>query len=172
MQRPALNRGNQIMTDTSLAVPPALAASVTEQPKPRTHVPPLDHAKKALALQNEWATRVGGNAFATAQLFAQGIDPETWAELLQLGEAARQRFSALQNGWLQDWTAWVRYSDQIKGANTMSKLAERESNIGVQWASILGAQAATLIAWEENIEVAYSYWVSEKLERKKRIFFL
>ena len=137
--------------------------TVTEQPKPRTHAAPLDHAKKAVALQAEWATRVRDNTIASAELFAGGIDPETWGELLEMAISAQERLSALQRTWLQQWTAWINYSDQIKGANTMAKFAERESNIMAQYSQLLGAQASSLIGLEENIEVAYSYWVHQKL---------
>ena len=73
-----------------------------------------------------------------------------------------QRLFTLQKGWERDWKDWV-LSDQIKGANTISKLAEREGNIVAQFVQLLGAQGTDLIGLLENIQVDYSYWVHEKL---------
>jgi hypothetical protein len=55
-----------------------------------------------------------------------------------------------------------------RGANTMSKLVERESNIGVQFGQLLGAQLTDLVGLQENIEVDYSYWINGKLAEKRR----
>ena len=150
----------------ALLTAPAAAASAA----PRTHVPMLDHAVKAQALQRNSATRAMGNLAASAQLFAHGVDPDTLGELLQMQQAAWRRLLTLQEGWLEGWTAWLRYSDQIAGANTMSKLVERECNIGAQLGQLLSGQATDLVALQENIEVDYFYWVNEKLKEKRRAF--
>jgi len=164
MRRLTGRKGDPSMSNPSLTV----AASVTAQPQPRTHLAPVDHAEKAIALQGEWGKRLSSNVAATAQLLMLGMDRETWGELLEIGASAQERLAALQQTWLQQWVGWVQYADQIKGANTMAKFADRESNIAAQWSQLLGTQAASLIGLEENLEVAYSYWLSEKLAAKKR----
>ncbi len=69
---------------------------------------------------------------------------------------------------MQEWKSWIAYTDQIKGANTMSKLAEREGNIVAQVTQILSSQATDLVGLQENIDVDYSYWINQKLSDKRR----
>jgi len=158
------------MSSTALAVPAAAmdGMSVTRQPAPKTNVPVLDHALKARALQSNRTMRATGSAVATAQLFALGMDGTEWEELFQLHTAAWARLRALQEGWAEDWKNWWRYAEQLKGANTMAKLAERECNISAQLVSLLGAQATSLVGLQENIEVDYFYWVQQRLDAKRR----
>lgn len=59
-----------------------------------------------------------GSASETVQLFASGLNSESWQELLQLQQAVWQRLFTLQKGWVRDWKDWVLYFDQIKGAPT------------------------------------------------------
>jgi hypothetical protein len=157
------------MTNTSLAVTTtksnAALAVVPMAAKPHAAVA---HALKATTLQSSWAARSLKNASATAQLFAMGMDAETWHELMQMQQSAWQRLLTLQTKWAGDWKGWIEYSQQIKGANTMSKLAEREGNIGAQLAQLLSNQATDLVGLQENIHVDYSYWIHQKLNAKRQ----
>ncbi len=157
------------MTSASLAIPPS-RRDVESAPQrlPSTAHPLLHHALRATALQSDWAARAMGNASATAQVFALGIDMETWDELLQMQQAAWRRLFTLQSNWMEEWKNWIQYSDQIRGANTMSKLAEREGNIVAQLTQILSGQATDLVGLQENIDVDYSYWIHEKLKQKRK----
>ncbi len=157
------------MTSASLTVatPHGRLESLLQGLPPNTH-PVLHHAMRAAALQNDWAARAMGNASATAQVFALGIDAESFDELLQMQQAACRRLLDLQSGWMQEWKSWIAYADQIKGANTMSKLAEREGNIVAQLTQILGNQATDLVGLQENIHVDYSYWINQKLSEKRK----
>lgn len=162
------------MSNANLTAPTVLTylRSATQQPAPRTHVPPLDHAMKAYTLQRNAVARAIGGSTATAQLLAFGIDAETWNQVLQMQVAALQRLHVLQQGWLKGWIAWTRYADQTKGANTMSKLVEREYNIVAQFTQLLTEQVTGLMELQENIEVGYSYWVAEKLHEKRKTLTL
>jgi hypothetical protein len=157
------------MTTTALTVTPAPAdvVSAARQLMSKTH-PAVSHALKASELQTNWAARAIGNASATAQVFAFGIDSETIEELSRLQEAAWRRLHALQTGWMRDWKLWFQYSGQIKGANTMSRLVEREGNIAAQFAQLVGNQVTDLVGLQENILVDYSYWINEKLREKRQ----
>jgi hypothetical protein len=150
-------------------VPPATpaAAAAATSLAAKTH-PVLAHAVKATTLQTDRAARALGDARATAEVFALGGDPDDWQELWAMQDAAWKRLRALQSGWIKDWTQWLQYAGQLKGANTMSKLVERESNIGIQLGQLLGAQFTDLVGLQENIEVDYSYWINEKLAEKRR----
>ena len=169
MQRSALNESSQVMTSTSLTVAgsnrEAKPAARRETPVPH---PAFHHALKAVALQSDWATRAMHNASASAQVFALGIDAESAEELLQMQQAAWQRLFTLQSSWAQDWKNWIQYSDLIKGANTTFKFVEREGNIVAQCVQMLSKQAADLMGLQENIDVDYSFWISEKLSEKQK----
>ena len=167
MQRSALNESNQVMTSTSLTIAAPSKDAATEARMANAH-PVLHHAERATALQREWAVRAMANANASAQLFALGIDLDSWQDLLLMQQAAWRRLMMLQNGWTQAWRTWVVYSDQIRGANTMSKLVEREGNIVAQFVSLMTSQATDWVGLQENIHVGYSYWVSEKLSEKRK----
>ena len=145
---------------------------VTQQPKPRSYVAAVDHFKKMSTLQQNRAERALANAAATVSLMARGLDSQTFAELLHLQKAAWTRLAELQEGWVEDWYGWLQYSDQAKGANTMSKLVERECNSVAQAVQLMGAQATSLVGLQENIEVDYSYWVNEKLKEQHKPLLL
>jgi hypothetical protein len=128
----------------------------------------MDHALKARAIQTDRAIRAADNVQATAKLLLSGLDPETMRELLDLQRAAWRRYSALQKGFVADWIGWFDYADRIKGANTMSKLVEMESNILAQAAQLMGTQITSLVALQENIEVDYSYLVRQILADRNK----
>jgi|HubBroStandDraft_1064217.scaffolds.fasta_scaffold40685_1 hypothetical protein len=143
------------------------ATPVARLPLPETH-PVLRHALKAQTLQGNLVARAMGNAVATAEVFAFGIDQESYEELSRMGEAVWSRLRILREGWVRDWQNWFLYADKINGANTMSKLVEREGNIAAQFAQIVGEQVTGMVGLQENILVDYSYWINEKLNEKRR----
>ncbi len=157
------------MTSASLTVAaPRGEAAPAPRPLMTNTLPVLHHAERAAALQRDWAVRAMANANASAQVFALGIDAYSWEDLLFMQQAAWRRLFALQDGWMQAWKSWVRYSDQIRGANTMSKLAEREGNIMAQFVSLISSQATDWIGLQENIHEDYSYWINQKLSEKRK----
>ncbi len=169
MQRPAFHESPQIMTSTSLTVAGSGRDAAPAAPRigPIPH-PAFHHALRGVALQSDWAARALRNASATAQVFAAGIEPDDWEELLQMQYAAWQRLFTLQSNWVEDWKSWIRYCDLIKGANTSFKFVEREGNIVAQCVQLVSSQAADVIGLQENIDVDYSYWINEKLAEKRK----
>ena len=149
-------------TDLPALMEETVAAPASQQPRPRTYVPAIDHALKAYALQRDRADRLTKAAAATAQMFAAGMDAGDWDELWAMQGAIHARFAGLQKSWLDGWFAWARYADQIEGANTLSKFAAREYNIAAQAVQLMGDQSESLAGLVENIEVGYLYWVSRK----------
>lgn len=146
-------------TTASVAV---VIAPAAQQPKPRTHAPPVDHALKAYALQRDRMVRAASAMAASARLFSGGMDAGAWDELWEMGAEAHRRMAQLQNDAVQDWFAWFRYADQIEGANTMSKLAEREYNVLAQATQLMGEHSTAVMSLMENIEVGFLYWLHEK----------
>ena len=157
------------MTSTSLTVtPPQSSVALAAVPMAAKPHAAVAHAMTATALHSSWAVRSLKNVSATAELFARGMDAETWHELMQMQQSAWQRLLTLQTRWAGDWKSWIAYAEQIKGANTMSKLAEREGNIGAQLAQLLSNEATDLVGLLENIHVDYSYWIDQKLNAKRQ----
>lgn len=142
--------------------------TVTQQPAPRTHLPWVDHALKAQAIQKDRAARATANLAATLQLLSAGLDADALEELALLQQSVWSRLTALRTGWMQDWMGWMRYADQIKSANTMSKLFEMEANIFARATQILGGQITSLVALQENLEVDYSYLINEILAARRK----
>ena len=107
-----------MVTGTRENTTPAVQYLVPKESFLATTHPILHHAHRALALQNHSVARAMGSASETVQLFASGLNSESWQELLQLQQAVWQRLFTLQKGWVRDWKDWVLYFDQIKGAPT------------------------------------------------------
>jgi hypothetical protein len=140
---------------------PALAAG---QRPPKTQVPVIDHGLKAMALQRDHALRTLSAAIATAQVLPRTLDGETLDDLWTMQAAVRERFAQMQRSWLEGWFGWLSYSGQIEGANTLSKLAEREYNLAAQAVQMAGEQCEDLLGLMENVQVGYLYWIRRKGE--------
>jgi hypothetical protein len=125
-----------------------------------------DHFDKMRQIQSNWLARAIRNGAAAAQLWGRGLDARNLDELYGMNQASWQRLRDLQTGWAADWTAWLDYASTLKGANTTSKLVEREGNILAQAVAQINAQATDLAGLLENIDVGYSYWLQETLAGK------
>ena len=160
------------MTSSALTTMPLrneLASFVKPLSSGTTPAHPLvNHAMKNAELRANWAARSVINASMTAQVFAHGLDIEGWRQLWQLQAAVWQRAQELQAGWIENWTNWLHYAAQVKGANTMTKLLEREGNISVQFGQLLSNQATDLMGLQENVEIDYAFWVNQKLNEMRR----
>jgi hypothetical protein len=153
---------------TNAARTPADVATTARHWMAEPH-PAANHALKATELQTNWAARAIGNVTATTQVFALGMDSKSLEELAELQAAAWRRLQALQTGWMRNWELWFQYSGQVNGANTMSKLVEREGNVAAQFARLVGNQVTDLVGLQENILVDYSFWIHEKLREKREL---
>jgi hypothetical protein len=153
-----------VTADTSALMPAAMAnvAAATKPWQARTHLAVIDHGLKAMALQRDQALRVMSAAVTTAQVLPQRFDDETIDELWQMQTAIGSRFIELQRSWVEGWFGWVGYARQIEGANTMSKLAEREYNLAAQAVQLAGEQYEDLLGLMENVQIGYHYWISRK----------
>jgi len=92
------------------------------------------------------------------------MDPQIWSDLLQLQAAVMQRLQQQNRAWLKGCAILMEDYAQIKQANTMSKLVEKQYNLMAQWSLLIGNQATNMIGLQENIEVDYGYWASQKLQ--------
>lgn len=123
----------------------------------------LGHALKAHSLLNNRTTRLVNNGLVTAGLATHLMDPQVWEESLQLQKAVMVRLQQQNQDWLKGCAILMQDYAQIKQANTMSKLVEKQCNLVTQWSQLLTSQATNLMGLMENIEVDYGYWVSQKV---------
>lgn len=124
-----------------------------------------DRPMKRLSLMTGWTRRAADYGAATAMLIASGrvADGAVWSELLGMQQAVwrqlYQQGEALQQGAAELAQEWA----ELKGANTLSKLAEQDFNLTAQFGQLFSQQATNLVTLMESVQVGYSYWVSEKL---------
>jgi hypothetical protein len=127
------------------------------------HRATVHDALKVPVLKSSWATRAAHNCIDTARLCALGMHLLNWDELLEMNEAVSKRLMLRQQAWLPGWETWNRERVDIKSANTVTKLVAQEFNLAAQMGQLFMNQTTDLVALQENIEVAYAYWLSEKL---------
>lgn len=137
---------------------------VLHEHAPSRNLAPLGHALKANTLAHRQATRVLHNSLLSAGLAARIGDPVVWSEWLQLQAAVMQRLHQQHQDWRKGCAILAEDYAQIQHANTMSKLAEKQSNLVSQWALLLTSQATSLVTLMENVHVDYGYWASQKLQ--------
>jgi hypothetical protein len=139
------------------------AASALQRSVPAAHAAAVQDSLKAPVLLGGWAVRAAGNGIDTGKLLAFGMNLQTWDEIFQMQKAILQRLMQQQQDWLRGWTVWNQERASIKGANTVSKLVEQEFNLAAQIGQLFLNQTTNLVALQENVEVAYAYWLNEKL---------
>ena len=104
------------------------------------------------------------NGAATAAVLPATLSADTAAELLALQVAVFDRIRSMQQDWWQAWGGWLQECGQLRRANTMSEHLEQQYNVMEQATALLKSQAADLMTLQENVEVDYGYWVSQKLQ--------
>nr|WP_315400174.1 hypothetical protein [uncultured Duganella sp.] len=131
----------------------ALAASAS------THV---EHARTAQRLTHKYAASMINNGALTLALTTRLWDPAVWGESAQLSAAVAQRLRSQGLDWRQGCTILLEDYGQLRQANTMSKLVEKQCNLTMQFGQLLSSQATNFLALLENIDVDYGYWASQK----------
>lgn len=109
------------------------------------------------------AQRCAKLAQDTARLAMRPPEPSTFSELVELGRASADRMTALQKGWLRDWSDWAAYAGSIAGADTVPKFTERAGNIALRAEAQLQKQINQTTDLGENILVSYGFWLSKRL---------
>lgn len=151
------------MSDRSTPALPSPPAAPSALP----HLPVVEHLLKRYSLLSRQLTQNTHNGWTSAALLPFSTRPQTWQELFQLQQAVLQQVEQLHQGWLSGWTAWLGEFAQLKRVNTMSKLVEQEFNLAAQFVLLLQDQATDWTSLQENIEVNYGYWLSEKLSSQQ-----
>lgn len=126
---------------------------------------PMQHMQSFQILMGQWFSRSSGNAASTAALLPQAWNTDIWQEMGQMQAAVLRRLQQQQQAWVVGCTSLAKEYQEGKRANTMSKLVEQQCNLVAQFGQLLSQQATSLVGLQENIEVDYGYWVSQKLWR-------
>lgn len=126
---------------------------------------PLAHAMTAQRLVQKDATHLANNGAMTMALAAKLWDPAVWSEWTQLQAAIVQRLYTQNQDWHKGCAILVDDYGQLRQANTMSKLMEKQGNLISQSAELLTSQTTNFVALLENIDVDFGYWASQKLQQ-------
>ncbi|WP_321883586.1 hypothetical protein [Paraburkholderia bannensis] len=151
---------NQMITEPAAFLPAALDLAQTA---PAAHAATISDFARAHVLMQGWAQRSAINGADTTKLWASGQLYLYAGELLDMQRAAYERFLKQQAATLEDWVEWGRQRAQLRGANTMTKLMEQEMNLVGRIGQIFADQLTNLLCLQENVEVAYGWWLSQKL---------
>jgi len=147
-------------TEPVSLVPAAMAVARTA---PATHAATVRAFTRAHQLLGGWVSRSVISYVDSGRLWSSGMGFTHAGELYELNHAAVRRFRELQDEMLGECAAWGRQRAQIGGANTMSKLIEQEANLAGLIGQIFTDYLTNLVELQENIEVGYAYWLSNKL---------
>lgn len=124
---------------------------------------PIGHAATTTRLMQKQSARQFHNYMLTTGLSVRLTDPTVWSEWIQLQAAVAQRLQKQNQDLRKGFAILVDDYSQLKQANTMSKLMEKQCNLVSQWGALMGSQATNLMELLENVQVDYGYWASQKL---------
>lgn len=141
--------------------PVAAPLSSLKTPPPQPTPARMEHALRYhRLLSNHWAKQ-GHHSLNSAVLFAQ--QPQVWQEIAQIQQAVWQQTFKLQQNWMNDWNTWIGEFNQMKKANTMSKMLEQEFNVLGLFMQLIQNQTTDWVSLLERIEINYGYWLNEKI---------
>lgn len=124
---------------------------------------PLAHAATATHLMQKQVARQFHNAMLSAGLSMRLSDPEVLGEWMQLQAAVAQRLQQQNQDLGKGCAVLVDDYSQLRQANTMSKLMEKQFNLISQFGALMSSQATNLVELLENVQVDYGYWASQKV---------
>ncbi|NRR30207.1 hypothetical protein HSX11_08390 [Oxalobacteraceae bacterium] len=124
---------------------------------------PLAHALTARHLLQRQTARQFHNGLLSAGLAMRLSDPVVWGEWVQLQSAIVKRLQKQQQDLGKGCAILADDYSQIRQANTMSKLMEKQFNLMSQFGALMSSQATNLMELLENVQVDYGYWASQKV---------
>lgn len=124
-----------------------------------THVA---HARTTHRLTQKYVASMANNGALTLGLATRLWDPAVWSESMHLAAAVAQRLHLQGLNWRKGCTILLNDYAQLRQANTMSKLVEKQCNLTLQFGQLLTSQATDFLSLLENIDVDYGYWASRK----------
>ena len=125
----------------------------------------LRQGQTAQKMLQQWSHRGTGRQLSAGALPV--MDPEFWRGLAELQQASQKRLLQQQTALAGDMAKLAVEFSQLKSANTLSKVVEQQCNLLMQFNQLLSNQAVSLMTLQENIEVDYSYWLSQQAAKPK-----
>ena len=127
---------------------------------------PASHALKMHELGGQLTHTTVKNQIATFNLFLfSPPDPRIWQDILAMQQAVLKRIDQLQVEWTNGCNEILEEYSQIKNANTLSKLLEREYNVVAQTSDLTASQITGWVGLIENFQVSYSWWLNQQQDR-------
>ncbi len=123
-----------------------------------------DHIVKPCEVQAKNGMRAFDTLKDAAVLAANSDKPDTLFEAMTLFLSASQRSIEMQKQWQEDWKDWVVYASKLPGADTTSKLVDRQNNIALQASAQMSKQTTQTLELIDNIFVSYSFWLSQQAQ--------
>jgi predicted phage tail protein len=120
------------------------------------------HAATAQKLTQRYAASMANNGALSLALAGRLWDPTVWSESLQMEAAIARRLHGQGLDFRKGCTVLLEDYGQLRQANTMSKLVEKQCNLMAQFGQLMTSQATNFVALLENIDVDYGYWASQK----------
>jgi hypothetical protein len=122
----------------------------------------LAHVRTTHRLAQKYAASMANNGALSLGLATRLWDPTVWSESMHLAAAVAQRLHLQGLNWRKGCTILLDDYAQLRQANTMSKLVEKQCNLTLQFGQLLSSQATNFLSLLENIDVDYGYWASQK----------
>ena len=126
-----------------------------------------DHIVKPCEVQAKNGMRAMGTLKDVAVLATKSDQTKTAFEAMSLFYSASQRGIEMQQQWQEDWKDWMIYASKLPGADTTSKLVDRQSNIVLQASAQMSKQTTQALELMDNIFVSYSFWLSQQAAPEK-----
>jgi hypothetical protein len=123
---------------------------------------PLLRAQKAQHLMQQVFVRGMSNQCGTACMLPLHADAHTWQEWWSIQQAIARRVLAQQQTLIDDLAGVAENYAELKLANTLSKFIAQEMNISADISAVVKNQMTGWANLLENIQVDYSYWLSQK----------
>lgn len=124
-----------------------------------------DYIFKSCEVQAKNSIRAMDTLKDTAVLAAKVKRPDTLFEAMSLFCSASKRGVEMQQQWQEDWKDWAIYASKLPGADTTSKLVDRQNNIALQASAQVSKHTTQALELMDNILVSYSFWISQQLQK-------
>lgn len=131
---------------------------------PRANLGAQKQLNNSQVLFSDRWVRSLNTGFNASNLWQRSLEASTWSEFLDMQVAVGKRLQQQQENWFTGLAGLVEEFGELKRANTMSKIIEQQCNLMAQFGLLMQNQTTNLLELQDNIEISYGYWASEKLK--------
>lgn len=123
----------------------------------------MAHTQATRKVVSQCSERAMKNCITGATLMPHLMQKETIGELMQLQGAVLNRLQKQYQDYFKGYVALLGDYAQIRHANTMTKLVSQQFNLLGQFGQLINEHTTELIGLQENMEVDFGYWASQKV---------